>query len=84
VAAQFTDDFVVKVDAHSNSPIFVEDQTQMAFSLFQAGVITKERLLDLVQPPMLQLIKQDLKDKIEPAEAAAAASAQEARAQQAA
>lgn len=84
IAAQFTDDYVVKVDAHSNSPIFVEDQTQMAFSLFQAGVITKERLLDLVQPPMLQLIKQDLKDKIEPAEAAAAASAQQAQAQQAA
>lgn len=85
LAAQFTDDYVVKVDAHSNSPIFVEDQTQLAFSLFQAGVITKERLLDLVQPPMLQLIKQDLKDKIEPAEAAAAAAAQQqAQAQQAA
>lgn len=78
IAAQFTDDFVVKVDAHSNSPIFVEDQTQLAFNLFQAGVITKERLLDLVQPPMLQLLKQDLKQKIEPAEAAAA-SAKEAQ-----
>ena len=74
LVAQFTDDFVVKVDAHSNSPIFVEDQTQLAFALFNAGAITKERLLDLVQPPMLQLIKQDLKDKIEPAEAAAAAA----------
>lgn len=75
IAAQFTDDFVVKVDAHSNSPIFVEDQTQLAFNLFSAGVITKDRLLDLVQPPMLQLLKQDLKDKIEPAEAAAQAQA---------
>lgn len=77
VAAQFTDDFVVKVDAHSNSPIFVEDQTQLAFNLFQSGVITKDRLLDLVQPPMLQLLKQDLKDKIEPAEAAAAQAQQQ-------
>ena len=78
VASQFTDDFVVKVDAHSNSPIFVEDQTQLAFNLFNAGVITKDRLLDLVQPPMLQLLKQDLKDKIEPAEAAAAEMQQQA------
>jgi hypothetical protein len=28
IPEQFTKDYVVKVDAHSNSPIFMEDQRQ--------------------------------------------------------
>jgi hypothetical protein len=66
----FTDDYVVKVDGHSNSPIFVEDQTQIAFELQKIGAITKERLLELVTVPMKDQLLVDLKDKIEPAEAA--------------
>jgi len=60
IADQFTEDFVVKVDAHSNSPIFMEDLRTLAFSLFKAQVIDKESLLDLLEPPM----KQQLKDKL--------------------
>ena len=58
---QFTDDFVVKVDAHSNSPIFMEDLRNLAFSLFNAQVIDKESLIDLLEPPMKQQLKDRLK-----------------------
>ena len=70
IAEQFTRDFVVKVDAHSNSPIFTEDTKQMAFNLFKAGAIDKTELIDLVDPPMKQLIKDNLKQR-EKKEAAA-------------
>ena len=52
IAEQFTKDYVVKVDAHSNSPIFTEDLRQLAFNLLKAGAIDNESLLDLLEPPM--------------------------------
>jgi hypothetical protein len=61
IAEQFTKDFVVKVDAHSNSPIFMEDLRSLAFNLFKAQAIDKESLIDLLEPPMKQLIKERLK-----------------------
>ena len=61
IPEQFTKDYVVKVDAHSNSPIFMEDSRKLAFELFQAGIIDKESLLDLIEPPMKQLLKERLK-----------------------
>lgn len=71
VAAQFTDSFLVKVDAHSNSPIFVDDMTALAFQLFKAKAITRARLLEMVNVPMRQLLLHDLKSVIEPGEEAA-------------
>ena len=65
IAEQFTDDFVVRVDAHSNSPIFTEDLKQLAFNLFKAQAIDRESLLDLLEPPMKQLLKDRLKNKEE-------------------
>ena len=70
IAEQFTKDYVVKVDAHSNSPIFTEDLKQLAFNLFKAQAIDKESLLDLLEPPMKQLLKDKLK-KQEKTQAAA-------------
>jgi hypothetical protein len=61
IAEQFTKDYVVKVDAHSNSPIFMEDLRSLAFELFKAQAIDKESLLDLLDPPMKQLLKERLK-----------------------
>ena len=61
IPEQFTKDFVVKVDAHSNSPIFMEDMRKLAFDLFGAQVISKESLLDLLDPPMKELLKDRLK-----------------------
>jgi hypothetical protein len=74
IAEQFTKDFVVKVDAHSNSPIFTEDLRQLAFNLFKAQAIDKESLLDLLEPPMKQLLKDRLK-KMEKTQAEKAAAA---------
>jgi hypothetical protein len=65
LAKQFTNDYVVKVDAHSNSPIFTEDLKQLAFNLYKAQAIDKESLLDLLEPPMKQLLKDRLKQKEE-------------------
>jgi hypothetical protein len=61
IAEQFTKNFTVKVDAHSNSPIFTEDLRQLAFNLFKAQAIDKESLLDLLEPPMKQQLKDRLK-----------------------
>ena len=60
IPEQFTKDYVVKVDAHSNSPIFMEDSRQLAFNLYKAQAIDKESLLDLLEPPMKQLLKEKL------------------------
>jgi hypothetical protein len=69
IAEQFTRDFVVKVDAHSNSPIFTEDLRQLAFNLYKAKAIDQESLLDLLEPPMKQLLKDKLKKRQKEAEA---------------
>lgn len=61
IAEQFTKDYTVKVDAHSNSPIFMEDQRNLVFSLLKAGIIDKESALDLIDVPMKQLLKERLK-----------------------
>jgi hypothetical protein len=57
----------------------MEDMRQMAFSLYSAKVIDKESLLDLVDPPMKQQLKERLKimeEKEAAAQAAAAAAKQ--------
>lgn len=71
IADQLEDDFVVKVDAHSNSPIFMEDQREMIFHLFEIKAIDRETLIELLDIPMKELLKQRLKKVIEPGEAAA-------------
>ena len=78
IASQFTNDFVVKVDAHSNSPIFMEDARDLAFSLYNAGAISKSALLEMVEPPMKDRLVEDVK-----AIEAAAAMQQMMQAQQA-
>lgn len=69
---QFTKNCIVRVDAHSNSPIFVENTVNLAFELFKAQAIDKEELLRIVPVPMKQSLINKLKTKIEPAQAAAA------------
>ena len=60
IAAQFTNDFVVKVDAHSNSPIFMEDLRELTFNLYNAGAISKSRLVELLEPPMKDILLDDI------------------------
>lgn len=71
ILKQFPDSFTVKVDGHSNSPIFVDDQTALAFQLLKAKAIDRETLLDMVPIPSRQLLVHKLRDVIEPSEAAA-------------
>lgn len=61
VAEQFTRDYEVKVDAHSSSPIFVEDRKHDAITLLEAHAIDRETLLDMFDPPNLQDLKERLK-----------------------
>lgn len=61
-AAQFTDDYQVKVDAHSASPVFAEDYRQLAFALKKFGAIDNQSLLDITKPPKLDLLKQREKE----------------------
>jgi hypothetical protein len=75
-AKQFTEDFVVKVDAHSNSPIFVEDQKELIFSMLKNKMITPERAIDLLDVPMKQLLKQEAAEMRKKQEAAQQAEQQ--------
>lgn len=72
IAGQFGEDYVVKVDAHSASPIFVDDHVQLAFALRKAGAIDGKSLLELTNPPQENILQARLK-KLLAAQAKAAA-----------
>jgi hypothetical protein len=54
--SQISPDFRVKVSAHSSSPIFAEENRQVAGELFKAGAIDKRTLVEMLDPPMLDSI----------------------------
>ena len=80
VADQFTSSFVVKVDAHSNSPLFVEDANALASEMLQLKIITRERFVEIISPPDKELIIRELK-VIEAKEKEAQEAAQKAEQQ---
>lgn len=53
----FESDCSVKVDAHSNSPLFSEDIKQEATALLEASIIDGESYIDMVKPPMMDMLK---------------------------
>ena len=61
VAAQFTKDYEVRVDAHSSSPIFVEDRKHDAEKLLEARTIDRETFLEMMDPPNVQVLQKRLK-----------------------
>lgn len=61
-AEQFTEDYTVKVDAHSNSPIFIEDKKELAFELFNLKIISAERVLEIIDAPDKEIMKRELKE----------------------
>lgn len=79
-AEQFTKDYTVKIDGHSSSPLFMEDQKEMAFALFEAHAITRAELIEMLDPPSKQVMLENLK-RIEAAEAKAKKAEQEAEQQ---
>jgi hypothetical protein len=62
IAEQFTKDYEVKVDAHSSSPIFVEDRKKDADELFKAHAINRAALLRAYDPPHVQELLEELKE----------------------
>jgi hypothetical protein len=70
---QAPSDTLIKVDAHSNSPLFVEDQKTLAIELLEAKAITRSRYVEILNPPMKDVILQEL-PLIEKKEAEAAAA----------
>jgi hypothetical protein len=66
--AQVSPDFRVKVSAHSSSPIFAEENRQIATELFKAGAIDKQTLVEMLDPPMIDTVLARL-PKLEEAQA---------------
>ncbi len=54
--SQVSPDFRVKVSAHSSSPIFAEENRQIATELFKAGAIDKQTLVEMLDPPMIDTV----------------------------
>lgn len=71
IAEQFTKDYDVKVDAHSSSPIFVEDRKNDIMTLAEMHAVDRETVLEVFDPPNLPMLKENLK-VIEAKEAEAA------------
>ena len=53
---QLTTKCMVKVDAHSSSPIYVEDYKQLVGELFQAKAIDRKSMIEMLNPPMQQIL----------------------------
>ena len=62
-AKMFTEDYQVHVDAHSASPVFVDDHVQLAMALAKMGAIGPDSLLEMTKPPRMEILKQRLKEK---------------------
>jgi hypothetical protein len=58
---QAPDDAIIKVDAHSNSPLFIEDQKALALTLIEAHAIDRESFIDMQNPPMKDVLMRRLK-----------------------
>lgn len=67
VAKHLTDKAVVKVDAHSSSPIFIEQQLDKAKILFEAQAIGPDDLLDAMNFPNAEKLKVKLRKRMEEA-----------------
>jgi len=69
-----------KVDGHSSSPIFAAQNQMVVTELFEAGAIDAYSLLEMLNPPMIDTLKDRLKQKMiaaskNPQEAAVEAAA---------
>lgn len=62
---QMPEDYRVQVDSHSASPAFSQDAKQMAYELAKLGAIDAASIIDLVHPPMADILKQRAQEKAE-------------------
>jgi hypothetical protein len=63
VANQLTDNSIVKVDSHSSSPIFVEQQMDKGMALFKEGAADREDLIDAIKPQNAGVMKAKLRER---------------------
>lgn len=63
VAGQFPADYSVTVAAHTSSPLFAGELKQDAETLFKLGLIDGGTMLEMMDPPMLQMLQSRLKQK---------------------
>lgn len=54
----------IKVDGHSTSPVFFEDQKKDAEQLFRAGAMDSETLIEFLNVPMKGLLKKRQKRRV--------------------
>lgn len=78
VVAQMSPHFTVEVDAHSNSPVFMDNQRENAVLLLKSQAISRKRFIQMLAPPMMEELIRDLETKIIPGEKAAAQARQAA------
>ncbi len=69
--SQVDPNYRVRVSAHSSSPVFAEENRQIAGELFKAGAADKTTLIEMLDPPMRDTILARL-PKLEEAQAQAA------------
>ena len=74
-AGQVSGGSIVKVDSHSSSPIFIEQQIDKAEILFKAGAIDREDLIDSLKPQNPAYLKKKLKEREKMEQLAKAAEA---------
>ena len=55
--AQMTPSMTVKVDAHSNSPLFADDTRELANEMFDKEIIDGKAYIDLVKPQNPEVLK---------------------------
>jgi len=54
--AELPDGVVCKVDGHSSSPLFMDDNARLAENLFKAGAMDGETLIMFTHPPRMELL----------------------------
>jgi hypothetical protein len=84
IIAQMSPHFTITVDAHSNSPVFMENERENAVMLLKAKAIDREEFIEMIAPGKAQRLIRKLHEKIIPAEQRAAAAQAEAEAKGAA
>lgn len=65
IANQMEGDYIVRVDSHSASPIFVSEQQDIAAFLFNSNVIGPEALINLMHIGAKDFVMKEAKKKIE-------------------
>lgn len=56
ILSQVAPDYRVKVSAHSSSPVFAEENRQVAGELLKAGAIDKTTFIEMLDPPLIDTI----------------------------